>query len=540
MATPIARLFSGSFILLVAVAVNAQDLQIKKNITVGGTVISSTETSIKGARERMVTQTPAGNTVMIRQCDLKQTIHINDPAQTYFIAKDAQDDAAQKAAAMFGGAPPTTQSGGTITELTTITDTGERKTVHGYSARHLTMKVSIQPSKNACSQQSQNFEVDGWYADLAKGATACQSEYLPPVRQNEGCNDRILHKVSGSAKPGYPLTQTVTLHSEDGSTTQIGVDATEISKQDLAKELFDVPAGYREVKSLAELVAPPVPTAQPATYAAVSPQAAMQAGQAGLRGGNPAAMMMNPAAQMGMVQNMAMSQQMMARAGGGNAFLGQSMQSGGAMVLAPPQLGPKAPGKIRIGVAPPDAQLGQGTNTGADYSTPIRNVEVALMSGPAIEIAALDSHVALQLQAEAQQKQCDYILYSSVNVKHSSGGAFGKFMKLGSTVSSLTPVGMMTKSVGTMVATQAAGAAASQMAAQQMQQQAISQLAGFNGQIKSKDDVTVQYQLIAAGQTTPALQNSLQGKAKSDGEDVLTPLLEKTANSVLTQVSQHN
>jgi len=104
-----------------------------------------------------------------------------------------------------------------------------------------------------------------------------------------------------------------------------------------------------------------------------------------------------------------------------------------------------------------------------DYSTPIRNVEVALMNGPAIEVAALDSHVALQLQAEAQQKQCDYILYWSVSVKHSSGGTFGKFMKLGSTVSSLTPLGMMTKSVGTMVAAQAAGAAASQMAARQMQ-----------------------------------------------------------------------
>jgi hypothetical protein len=75
------------------------------------------------------------------------------------------------------------------------------------------------------------------------------------------------------------------------------------------------------------------------------------------------------------------------------------------------------------------------------------------------------------------------------------------------------------------------------MAAQQMQQQAISQLSGFNGQIKSKDDVTVQYQLVATGQNTPLLQNTLQGKAKSDGEDVLTPLLQQTANAVLTQVS---
>jgi len=92
----------------------------------------------------------------------------------------------------------------------------------------------------------------------------------------------------------------------------------------------------------------------------------------------------------------------------------------------------------------------------------------------------------------------------------------------------------MAHGVGGALAAQAAGAAASQMA----QQQAMNQLSGFNGQIKSKDDVTIQYQLVAAGQTAPVLQNTLQGKAKSDGEDVLTPLLTQTANAVLTQVSQ--
>ena len=103
------------------------------------------------------------------------------------------------------------------------------------------------------------------------------------------------------------------------------------------------------------------------------------------------------------------------------------MQPNAMAAPAAAPLGPKAPGKIRIGVAPPDAQVGQGNNAGADYSTPIRNAEVALMSGPAVEIAPLDSHLAVQLQAEAQQKQCDYILFSAVGVKHSSGG-FGKFM----------------------------------------------------------------------------------------------------------------
>jgi len=188
-------------------------------------------------------------------------------------------------------------------------------------------------------------------------------------------------------------------------------------------------------------------------------------------------------------------------------------------------------------VAPPDAQVGQGSNAGADYSTPIRNAMVALMGGPAVEIAALDSHIAMQLQAEAQQKQCDYVLYSSVAVKHGASGGFGKFMKMASPVASMTPVGMMAHGVGSMAAATAASAAAS-AAAQAAQQQAISQLAGFNGQIKSKDDVTVQYQLVQTGQTAPIAQNSLQGKAKSDGEDVLTPLLTQTATTVLTQVSK--
>ena len=542
MPTAIPRYLSWTLVPLVAFAAQAQDLQIKKNITVGGNVISSTESSIKGARERTVSQTAGGNTTTIRQCDLKRTITINEQAQAYFIASDPQDDAAVRAAALVTGMPES-DSGGYITEASTITDTGERKTIDGYSARHLKAKVSVQPSQNACSQQSQEYEVDGWYADIAKEISSCQQS-LPPVRLNAGCTDRVVHKHSGSAKLGYPLTQTISLHNGDGSTMQVVVQATEITKQDLDKELFDVPAGYREAKSLAELNSvPAVQTPQPApSYASSQPPAQQHSSKLG-KIPSAAALMSNPAAAMALARNpSAMSMQMMAAGPGSlgpaGAFMGPGMQpTGSAPVAAPQVLGPKAPGKIRIGVAPPDAQLGQGNNAGADFSTPIRNVEVALMSGPAVEIAALESHVPMQLQAEAQQKQCDYIMYSGVIVKHPSSGGFGKFMKIGQTAASFNPAIMMTKSVGSMVAAQGAAAAAQQMAAQQMQQQAMSQLAGFNGQIKSKDDVTVQYQLVAANQNTPLLQNTLQGKAKSDGEDVLTALLQQTANAVLTQVS---
>lgn len=549
-------------VLLVAMAAQAQDLHIKKNITVGGYSVSSTETSIKGARERTVSQSPTGNTITIRQCDLKQTVTVNEQAQTYLVAKDAQDEAALKAAAMVSGVPEAS-SGGYITETAAVTDTGERKTLYGYQARHLKSKVTVQSSPNACSQLNQQYEVDGWYADVAKDmATSCQ-QFLPPVRQTEGCNDRVIRKRSGSAKPGYPMVENVTLHGADGSTQQLGVQTSEITKPNLEKELFDIPAGYREVKTVAELNGTPAPqqtSQQPQTATAGNgPSAAYSAPQQqaqaqNLKKINPLTMGLNPAAaKAANQQGMAMAQQQMAMGGAAMNQLGMGNPyassggmpggmpgmpggaPGGAPQAAAPSapIGPKAAGKVRIGVAPPDAQVGQGNNTGGDYSTPIRNAEIALMSGPAIEVVPLDAHIAMQLQAEAQQKQCDYVMYSSVAVKHSQGG-FGKFAKFGGMAASMTPMGAMAHGMAGAAAAQAAGMAASQMA----QQQAMNQLASFNGQIKSKDDVTVQYQLVGNGQTTPVLQNSLQGKAKSDGEDVLTPLLTQTANAVLTQVSQ--
>jgi hypothetical protein len=93
---------------------------------------------------------------------------------------------------------------------------------------------------------------------------------------------------------------------------------------------------------------------------------------------------------------------------------------------------------------------------------------------------------------------------------------------------------MMAHSMGAMAASQAAAQAAAMTA----QQQAVSQLSQFNGQIKSKDDVTVAYQLFPTGQDKPAMENALKGKAKADGEDVLTPLIQQVATNVLTGVTQ--
>jgi hypothetical protein len=294
-----------------------------------------------------------------------------------------------------------------------------------------------------------------------------------------------------------------------------------------------VPSSYKQVNSFAELQGLP----QIAQGVPQQPTAA--------QGFAPPAQQGNPYA--AAAAGNAMSQQMMsqyaaqgAMGAGGMGNLAGGNQPASAPIAIPQALGAKAPGKIRIGVAPPEAQVGQGSNAAADYSTPIRNAMILLMNGPAVEIAALDSRVAMQLQVEAQQKQCDYILYSSVAVKHAQSSGFGKFAKMAAPMASMTPMGAMAHGMGGAMAATAASAAASaaaQAAQQQAMNQVMSQLSGFNGQIQSKDNVTVQYQLAQTGQASPLVQNALQGKAKSDGEDVLTPLLQQTATTVLTQVS---
>jgi hypothetical protein len=545
-----------------SLTLRADDLYFKKNTSVGANSISSSEVWLKGVRERSLSTSPAGNIVTLRQCDLKRTLTINAHAQTYLVANDPQDESAMKAAALLSGAAaPTSNSGGTVTQTTTVVDTGERKQVLGYTARHLKTTVLVESSPKACSQVSQKYEIDGWYADLAKEQTSCQQS-LPPIPRAGSCSDRVIVRRNGTGKPGYPLLETISFQNEDSTTTKIDVSTSDISRQTLNSDLFEVPAGYREVKSLTELFPAPQPGLP---YAATqgSPQYPPYPAGPSQQPVPANSFMPQPSAPMNAFASPAASQPGGIAAGfaGQNTMLAQAqqfasmaaMQQGenfqsqggmpgmqgptGAPVPLPQALGPKATGKIRLGIAPAQAQMGQGNNAQADYGTPIRNAIIFVMNGPAVEITALDARVPMQVQAEAQQKQCDYILFSGVTVKH-GGGGFGKFMKAASPMSSMIPMAGMAGGMGGMIAGQAASAAMQTAAAQAAQQQVTNQLAGFNGQIKSKDDVTVEYHLIPTGQDKAKLENSLKGKAKSDGEDVLTPLIQQAANTILAEVSK--
>ena len=112
-------------------------------------------------------------------------------------------------------------------------------------------------------------------------------------------------------------------------------------------------------------------------------------------------------------------------------------------------------------------------------------------------------------------------------MKHSGGGGFGKLMKQAAPETTVM-TGGLAGALGGSTTGQVAGVAMS------AQQAAMSQLSGVSQQIKNKDDVTFGYEMLQTGQDKPRImETTLKGKAKTDGEDVLTPMIQQAANAIL-------
>ena len=62
---------------------------------------------------------------------------------------------------------------------------------------------------------------------------------------------------------------------------------------------------------------------------------------------------------------------------------------------------------------------------------------------------------------------------------------------------------------------------------------------GLGGMIKAKSELTFEYKLAAPGNAAPVFSKSLKAKAKTDAEDLITPMVTQAAADVLTEVSKN-
>jgi hypothetical protein len=455
------------------------DIKISIRTTMEGQGYQSTQ-YIKGPRERNEMNIGVG-IASITQCDLQRTIQINDKAKTYMVQLmngGTTTNEPASTATRPGLMAPQGKRGGIVSYTNNITDTGERKEMFGFTARHLKTSMTSESSPDACNQDKMRMETDGWYIDLNYGLD-CQNQAAMAQSSSYGgnqCRDQYRFKNTGSGKLGFALDVTTTIYGTDGRKTVMKREVVELTRTPLDTALFEVPAGYTEVKDYQQLMGIPTRSSRDDYAPATNKQSSAM----------------------------------------------PAIASQPETKRVP--VGPKKAGVIRVGIVLPKTQMGQGF-AGTEVAEPVRNTLMQYLNGTVVEILAIEARVDSQIALEAKQKECDYVLETSVTQKQSSGG-LGGFMK------KISPVGQVIPSaVGSANTT--AGASTSAVTTT-----VIYSTSDVSGNFKAKDEVTVTFKLVTPDNDTAVLANTLRAKAKSDGEDVLSPVLKQAATAVLQTVTK--
>jgi hypothetical protein len=260
--TTIFRVALATACLITLTGIASADTKVKTRQTSGGQTYENTS-YIKGKRQR--SEANNGQMITIQQCDLRRNIQVIPQAQAYVI--QPYDNAASTSSTnnrRTTSQPAATTKGGVVTSTVTTKDTGERKQILGYTARHIITTMETESSPDACSPTKSKMQIDGWYID-AEFALECDSgvAYKPYTpAQSGGCQDRYVTRQVGTAKKGYPVWEKMTMldpvsGAESFSTIN---EVVEFSHATLDASLFDVPEGYRQVDDLASAFSAPAPT----------------------------------------------------------------------------------------------------------------------------------------------------------------------------------------------------------------------------------------------------------------------------------------
>jgi hypothetical protein len=357
------------------------DLKITYRTTTSGQSMETT-TMLKGSRERSEMKLGYGRDIInVTQCDLRRTLQISDSAKKYVITPMDTEDSTPVSGAAASGLSEPSRRGGVVTYTTSAVDTGERKDMFGFQARHVKTSMAIESSPDACSPLKQRMETDGWYIDFSFGLN-CEhggGAMMGGPSARGGCRDTVRFNRQGAARTGYALQETTTSYGPDGRVAFTSTkEVVELSREPLDAALFDVPLGYVETKNAQELYGMP----------------SMEAMTSQMSKGRPPV----------------------------EDDLDKALVPGNA----------KAPGAIRVGVVP----INNRTDRAVSAET-LRARLLAEIQENGVEAIPLNAISPGEAQTEAKAKQCDFILYTDLTTLKTSaakkiGGFLGRATGVGS------------------------------------------------------------------------------------------------------------
>lgn len=468
------------FILIAILCFSATafaDVKITTRQTMSGQSSQNT-TYIKGKRSR--TEMMNGVMVTLTQCDLRRDVQMNPAAETYLVTY--YDDGSSSTQASRPGEPVPVKKGGTMYVTTTNKDTGERKQMFGYTARHIIQTIVMESSPDACNPTKTKMELDMWVID-AEFALQCSQErqYVPRVTgQNGGCIDKYVPKTIGTAKSGYPVWQKMTSFDQSGKELFSSVnEVIELSKATLDPALFEVPKDYREVKNASEM------------YTASNSSSSYS------------------------------TSSMSSSSSSYSSLNSNIQQANSSSTAASSELGPKKEGTVRIGLAGVKTGTVASGISANDLALAIANTLGTYLKGTKVELVILEAKLASAATSEAREKQCDLVLNATVSHKK-GGGGFGGFGKMLGSVVGQTGIGHTGSTVGNI--------------AGQMATTAIVSAANLSGNVKSKDELILDVQLVSLADNASKLAKTFKVKAKADGDDIISAVVEQAAQAIVNAI----
>lgn len=153
-----------------------------------------------------------------------------------------------------------------------------------------------------------------------------------------------------------------------------------------------------------------------------------------------------------------------------------------------------------------------------EVASGVRDLFAKYLTGPSIKLVVLESRLVSQASAEAKDKRCEPVLIATF--KRSTSGKFSK--ALGQAAGNSTWFVPGGSSVGSAVAR--AGAVAGL--------QTVSSLAAST---KAKDEMRLEYRLQSAAGRVQLGPNTEKQKASADGEDLVTPVVARAAEAIVTR-----
>lgn len=470
-----AILFTASAVLVLAGSAFA-DIKIKTKQTASGQTTENT-TYIKGKRTR--TEMMNGVMVSITQCDLGRDLQLAPQTKTYTV--NLYDDGSGN----LSTTPPTQNTkgvvtkGGTMYVTTTIRDTGERKQMFGFTARHIIQTIETKTSEDACYPMNNKMEMDMWVIDLefGGGCGAVNGYRNNNGGQKAGCQDKIVPKTIGTGKTGYPVYQKMTSFDGSGKESFSMVqEVVELSRTTLDASLFEAPADYREVKDASQM------------YTAAATRS--EDNGASIPSYSKSTSASEPS---GLSKNVA------------NA----------AQPTASSAVGPKKAGTVRVGVIVKTGSVGEGI-AAADLAKAVENSLGQTVKGTKVEVVPIEAKLASGQAPEIKEKECDYVLLATASHKK-GGGGFGGFGRMLSTVAPVMGYGSY----------------AGQIAAS-----AVITAASMSGSMKAKDEVTLDVTVSSAANNSPMLAKQFKAKAKGDGDDIISAVIEQAAQALIDTVGK--